>query len=144
MQFQSGIGEHIRDAILRKSRPDRSHQYATKVQSADDKPTDHNLVAGLHKAATGDVSQARVEAGVEIIKFHQTIADCFPRASQDHRVRAGRELGNNGCLGIISGWDARGFDLGLLSIFPIIVGLENGPGGIVQLEDGIGRALREH
>src|SRR4051812_15820857 len=91
MQLQTRILHSAIDGETteRERRPANASNHSLRNITANDEPADHDIVAGEHVAASGDVCQARRRTRVvEIINFDKRDAGRVIRAANDRRVVA--------------------------------------------------------
>ena len=74
--------------------------------ASDNKTTNHDVVAGLDKAASADVDQLGVGRLIQIVRFNERYAGAAVFSADDRGVIAGIEHGNDGRFEIIGRRDA--------------------------------------
>src|SRR4030095_7005794 len=91
---------------------------------ADNKTSDHDVVARLYKAACARVGQGRYRGGVEIVGFDQPDAGAAILSSQNDGVLSRIERGNDRGFEIVGRLEAGRFDFAFLRVFPVVVAHE--------------------
>jgi len=119
-KLKGRISQEIRN--VSEGGPNRANDdFFASSSVSEDKPGDHDIVAGLDKAARADVSELRIGGQVEIVHFDDANAGSAILSVQDRRVIGGWQSRDDRGFQVVGRRERAGLNLSLLGVFPIIV-----------------------
>ena len=101
------------------------------------KPSDHDIVANLDKAAGADVSQFGIGRRVQVVHFDQADTHRSTLATQHCCVIGGQESRDDCRLAVISRGKRAVLNVSLLGVLPVIVAGDERAVRPVQFEHGV-------